>query len=171
MTSKVRWQKNTSSVWPTFIFHLLYFDELIFSLIYSLVFHNKNQWVMYTLLHCCWEKKHSEYNQCDPYIYIIVVNVWGNNELSENGSIQMSDLRTDPRGGAGWSHLPTVNRPCALNKQTHSLACYQRWSFSNPLYRNNHFQSLQLNAMEPRGFRITEWEQCRAALQWLVIIS
>lgn len=54
---------------------------------------------MYTLLHRCSEKALIEYNQCDPYIYIIAVNVWENNELSENRSIQMSDLKTDPRGG------------------------------------------------------------------------
>lgn len=86
-------------------------------------------------------------------------------ELSKHEGRQMSDLE----GGWCWSHLPTVNRPCALNKQTQSLACYQRWPFGSPLRRNNHFQSPQLKTMEPRGFGIAEWEQLPAAPQWLVI--
>lgn len=92
--------------------------------------------------------------------------VGGNSELSKHEGRQMSDLQG---GGRCWSHLPTVNRPCALNKQTQSLACYQRWPFGSPLRRNNHFQSPQLKTMEPRGFGIAEWEQLPAAPQWLVI--
>lgn len=91
------------------------------------------------------------------------------------GTVSLLNTRADrcqiSRGGGGWcwSHLPTVNRPCALNKQTQSLACYLRWPFGSPLHRNNHFQSPQLKTMEPRGFGIAQWEQLPAAPQWLVI--
>lgn len=44
-------------------------------------------------------------------------------ELSDHRSMQMSDLGVGV--GGGGSHLPTVDKLNALNKQTHSLACYQ----------------------------------------------
>ncbi len=113
--------------------------------------------VFHRLVSCCFSKQQQSECMCC---------VWGCACVKKVSSLTTGTYRCQssgrfPEGGLGADLICLQStRPRALNKQTHSLTCYLRWSSSRPLYRNNHFQSPQLNTVEPKGFGITEWEQC-----------